>query len=107
MGGGKNSAVPISNDNVTLMTHTAASLMLLVCVFLPRIVMKVRGLQVNLLTLHRGCIFVCKRFFGWERCDFLYSWMQNHRNRHEMNGLSLTAFEKWDGIANFVFTVCI
>ena len=48
VGGGRNSAMPISNDNVTLLTHTAASLVLLVCVFLPRIVMKVRSLQVNI-----------------------------------------------------------
>ena len=47
VGGGRNSAIPISNDNVTLLTHTIASLTILVCVFLPRIVMKVRSLQVK------------------------------------------------------------
>ena len=56
VGGGRNSAIPISNDNVTLLTHTIASLTILVCVFLPRIVMKVRSLQVKTKPLYiDGC----------------------------------------------------
>ena len=44
--GGRNSLVAMSNDNVTLMMLSIASLVILVLVYLPRIVMKVRSLQV-------------------------------------------------------------
>jgi hypothetical protein len=55
--GGLNSLVPLSNDVVTLVTHAVASLAILVFVFLPRIVLKVRSLQVQLLPLPRSQIF--------------------------------------------------
>ena len=45
--GGRNSLVSLSNDNVMLLTHSVASLVLLVMFYLPRVVMKVRSLQVQ------------------------------------------------------------
>ena len=45
--GGRNSLVAMSNDNVTLVMLSVASLVILVLVYLPRIVMKVRSLQVR------------------------------------------------------------
>jgi hypothetical protein len=45
--GGRNNLVSLSNDQVTLLTLAVASLVLLVLVYLPRVVMKVRSLQVT------------------------------------------------------------